>query len=157
MSAVRAGIEVRRAVLSDAAAVGEMCFALWPDGPAAEHQREFEEKTQSGRSGTLPVAYFVAADDGALLGFVEVGLRSHAEGCDAERLAGYVEGLFVCEPLRKSGVGAALMSAAENWAREQGCREIASDAHPENHVSLDVHKALGYEEVERSVNFRKAL
>jgi aminoglycoside 6'-N-acetyltransferase I len=154
---VPAGIEVRRAVLSDAAAVGELCFALWPDGPAAEHRAEFEEKTQSGRSGTLPVAYFVADDRGTLVGFVEVGLRSHAESCDPARLVGYVEGWFVRPEVRKSGVGAALIRAAENWAREQGCREMASDAWIENVDSQAAHQALGYEEVDRCVHFRKAL
>jgi aminoglycoside 6'-N-acetyltransferase I len=156
-SPVRAGIEVRLAVLGDAAAVSEMCAALWPDGPAAEHRGEFEEKIASGRSGTLPVAYFVAASEGALVGFVEVGLRSHAESCDPARLVGYVEGWFVRPELRKGGVGAALIRAAENWAREQGCREMASDAWVENQDSHAAHKALGYEEVDRCVHFRKAL
>ena len=156
-SSVRAGIQVRRAVLSDAAAVGEMCALLWPDGPAAEHRSEFEEKIASGRSGTLPVAYFVAASDGALVGFVEVGLRSHADACDPARLVGYVEGWFVREDARKSGVGAALIRAAENWAREQGCREMASDAWVENVESQAAHQALGYEVVDRCVHFRKAL
>jgi aminoglycoside 6'-N-acetyltransferase I len=156
-SSVRAGIEVRRAVLSDAVAVGEMCAELWPDGPAAEHRQEFEEKTQSGRSGTLPVAYFVAASGVELVGFVEVGLRSHAESCDPARLVGYVEGWFVRADVRKSGVGAALIRAAENWARKQGCREMASDAWIENADSQAAHRALGYEEVDRCVHFRKVL
>jgi aminoglycoside 6'-N-acetyltransferase I len=154
---VPAGVEVRRAVLSDAAAVAEMCALLWPDGPAAEHRWEFEQKTQSGRSGTLPVAYFVAASERSLVGFVEVGLRSHAESCDPSLLVGYLEGWFVRPEMRKSGVGAALIRAAENWAREQGCREMASDAWVENEESQAAHHALGYEVVDRCVHFRKVL
>jgi aminoglycoside 6'-N-acetyltransferase I len=156
---VRVGIDVRRAELRDADSVAEMCAELWPHGPAEEHRREFEEKTRSGMSGTLPVAIFVATDaaSDALVGFVEVGMRSHAEGCDTAQPSGYVEGLFVREPVRRSGLGAALMRAAEDWARAQGCREMASDAHIDNQVSHRVHAALGYEEVERSVNFHKKL
>jgi len=153
------GIEVRRAELRDAGVVAGMCAELWPDGPVEEHRREFEQKTRSGMSGTLPVAIFVATDAarGALVGFVEVGLRSHAESCDTAQPAGYLEGWFVREAYRKQGVGAALMRAAEDWAREQGCREMASDALIDNVTSQRVHKALGYEEVERSVHFRKRL
>lgn len=156
---VRPGIEIRRAALDDAQVVAEMCHELWPDGPALEHLSEFEAKVRSGRSGTLPVAIFVAADSesGTLVGFVEVGLRSHAEGCDTERPVGYVEGWFVREPLRKSGVGAALVRAAEDWAREQGCREMASDALIDNNLSQQAHEALGYEAGDRCVHFRKAL
>jgi aminoglycoside 6'-N-acetyltransferase I len=152
-------IEVRRATLSDARAVAEMCTLLWPDGPEEEHQREFEEKVRSGMSGTLPVAIFVSAGaaGGALVGFVEVGLRSHAESCDTAQPVGYVEGWFVREPARRSGVGAALLHAAEAWAREQGCREMASDALHDNRTSQRVHEALAYEEVERSVHYRKKL
>jgi|HubBroStandDraft_5_1064220.scaffolds.fasta_scaffold01428_8 aminoglycoside 6'-N-acetyltransferase I len=156
---VRAGIGVRRAELRDADAVAEMCALLWPEGPAEEHRREFVEKTTSGLSGTLPVAIFVAADtaSGALVGFVEVGLRSHADGCDRTHPVGYIEGWFVQAPLRNSGVGAALVHAAENWAREQGCREMASDALIDNDVSQRAHKALGYEAGDRCVHYRKPL
>jgi aminoglycoside 6'-N-acetyltransferase I len=156
---VRAGIGVRRAELRDADAVAEMCALLWPEGPAEEHRREFVEKTTSGLSGTLPVAIFVAADtaSGALVGFVEVGLRSHADGCDRAHPVGYIEGWFVQAPLRNSGVGAALVHAAENWAREQGCREMASDALIDNDVSQRAHKALGYEAGDRCVHYRKPL
>jgi aminoglycoside 6'-N-acetyltransferase I len=89
----------------------------------------------------LPVAILVAADveSGALAGFVEVGLRSHAESCNTAR------------------PGAALMRAAEHWARKQGCREMASDARIDNNVSQRVPEALGYEEVDRCVHYRKKL
>ena len=50
-----------------------------------------------------------------------------------------------------------LLEAAEEWARRQGCVEMASDALLDNHLSQQVHQALGYEVVERSVHFRKAL
>jgi aminoglycoside 6'-N-acetyltransferase I len=70
---------------------------------------------------------------------------------------GYAEGWFVRSELRKSGVGAALMRAAEDWARTQGCGEMASDAQIDNNVSQRVHEALGYHEVDRCVHYRKKL
>ena len=54
-------------------------------------------------------------------------------------------------------LGTRLVQAAEAWARKQGLKEIASDTQIENAVSIQAHKVLGYEEVERIVCFRKAL
>lgn len=106
----------------------------------------------------LPLVNLVAeASDGSLLGFVEVGLRSHAEGCDPSLPVGYVEGWYVAENQRRRSIGAQLLAAAEDWARSQGCVEMASDTSPENEISQRVHKSLGFAEVERSVNFRKSL
>jgi len=48
------------------------------------------------------------------------------------------------------------VQAAEAWARKQGLKEIASDTQIDNTVSIQAHKVLGYEEVERLVCFRKA-
>jgi hypothetical protein len=51
----------------------------------------------------------------------------------------------------------ALMGAAEDHARAAGFAEIASDADVANADSLAAHHALGYEEVERVVCFRRSL
>ncbi len=106
----------------------------------------------------MPLTILVAElENNGLAGFVEVGLRSCAEGCDPSRPAGYVEGWYVVETLRRQGIGAELLAAAEDWARRYNCREMASDAQIHNQTSQQVHVALGFEEVERSVNYRKAL
>lgn len=90
------------------------------------------------------------------LGFAELNIRPYAEGCETDRIA-YLEGWFVVADARRTGVGAALMQAAEEWGRAQGCTEFASDALLENEVSEKAHKALGFTEVERLRCFRKAL
>jgi aminoglycoside 6'-N-acetyltransferase I len=132
-----------------------MRHLLWPDSSAEEHLRELE-------SG-LPAVNFVAAsfvgDDEreSLIGFVEAGLRSHADGCDPRHPVGYVEGWFVREEFRNRGVGRELIRAAEDWARAQGCVEMASDALIDNHVSQQAHGALGFEVVDRCVHYRKRL
>jgi aminoglycoside 6'-N-acetyltransferase I len=63
----------------------------------------------------------------------------------------------VDEDYRKRGAGRALMDAALEWARARGHVEIASDTQLENKRSQKVHRALGFDEVERIVVFRKAL
>lgn len=58
---------------------------------------------------------------------------------------------------RRSGAGAALIAAAEAWARSRDRTEIASDALIDNDVSHTAHRALGFDEAERIVCYRKAL
>lgn len=58
---------------------------------------------------------------------------------------------------RRKGVAAHLFHAAETWAQNKGCSELASDAFLDNVTSHDVHKALGFAETERVVYFRKKL
>jgi aminoglycoside 6'-N-acetyltransferase I len=104
------------------------------------------------------MAILVSEDQhGALTGFLEVGLRSHADGCNSARPVGFVEGWFVQKAFRNKGVGAELMRAAEDWARAQGCFEMASDALISNQTSQRAHEALGFEVVDRCVHFRKLL
>jgi aminoglycoside 6'-N-acetyltransferase I len=92
-----------------------------------------------------------------LTGFIEVGLRSHADGCDTAQPVGFIEGWFVHETSRKRGVGQSLLRAAEAWARGHGCREMASDTWIDHQLSQNVHLALGFEIVDRCVHFRKPL
>ena len=69
----------------------------------------------------------------------------------------YIEGWYVDEHCRRRTLGTRLVQVAEAWARHKGLKEIASDTQIENAGSIQAHKGLGYEEVERSVCFRKTL
>jgi aminoglycoside 6'-N-acetyltransferase I len=149
---------IRTAQISELGALAKMAAALWPDATPAEHGVDLGEVVSTGANGTLPMAIFVSEDEnGTLTGFIEVGLRSHADGCDTKRPVGFIEGWFVAEPLRNLGVGRELMRAAEDWARAQGCIEMASDALIDNELSLRAHQATGFEVVDRCVHFKKAL
>ena len=152
------GIHVRLAVLADGAQLGRLCEALWPDSPAEEHARVLEPTLTGAPIGIFPQAIFIAeSEHGELVGFLEAGLRSHADGCDPARPVGYIEGWYVVEAQRRNGVGSKLMAAAEEWARAQGCREVASDAWIDREVSQLAHEALGFEVVDRCVHYRKSL
>jgi len=135
-----------------------MCEALWPNTPAGGHSRELTEILEGRPVTTLPLIILVAETrDGRLAGFLEVDLRSHADGCNPSRHVGYVEGWYVEENHRHRGIGRKLLAAAEDWARSQGCKEMASDTWFDNEISQRAHAALGYEVVDRCVHYRKTL
>jgi aminoglycoside 6'-N-acetyltransferase I len=152
-------IKVKQADLADTDELAKMCEMLWPESSIEEHRKELESILRSGTNGTLPMTILVSQDDKgkALTGFIEVGLRSHADGCDPARPVGFVEGWFVHEASRKQGIGSALMRSAEEWARRQGCQEMASDTWIDDERSQRSHQALGFEVVDRCVHFRKPL
>lgn len=127
--------------------------ALWPDTSVEEHRQEMAGFL---REDAEMVVFVGGRPDGRLGGFVEAGTRPYAEGCTTSPV-GYVEGWYVDPDLRRTGVGRALVEAAEAWARERGLREMASDALIDNEVSYQAHLALGYREVERIICFHKDL
>jgi aminoglycoside 6'-N-acetyltransferase I len=137
-----------------------MCEALWPKSSAEEHARELRLILGGEAASvlTMPIAIFVAeTNDGILVGFLEVDLRSHADGCNPSQPVGYVEGWYVAENHRHRGVGKQLLAKAEDWARSHKCVEMASDAVIDNHLSQRAHEALGFEVVDRCVHYRKKL
>lgn len=130
---------------------------MWPDEPEIELASEVDAFLQGGEpEATGLSAVFVSeTGSGQRTGFLELFVRNYAEGCVGP--APYVEGWYVEPALRGSGVGRALVGAAEEWAGQHGFSELASDTQLENEASQRVHEALGFEEVERSVHFRKTL
>ena len=139
----------------DAAAWLRMRLALWPDGSAAEHAEDID-RFFAGAS-TDPLAVLVAEDPpGALAGFAELSIRNAAEGCRTNRVA-YLEGWYVRAEARRRGIGRSLIEAAEEWARAEGCLELASDARAENHAGAAAHAGAGFEEVGLIRCFRKDL
>lgn len=131
----------------------QLRMALWP-ADRAEHLQEMQELcAQAGR-----YAQFLAYSHlGEPQGLVEVALRSDYVNGTESSPVGFLEGLYVDPAFRKQGIAALLVQAAEQWAKRQGCTEMASDALLENTASHAMHRALGFEETERVVYFRKLL
>lgn len=146
-------MRIREVSLKDQSAWLRMRNVLWP-GSLADHDLEikqfFEEPDEQLRT-------FVAEDDdGNLVGFLELDQRKYAPGCDSSPVP-FIEGWYVDPSARQLGVGRALVREAERWAAAAGFHEIASDAEIDNEVSHAAHRALGYEEIERVVCFRRLL
>lgn len=155
---------IRRATAADVPALSLLRHALWPEGSVEEHASELAGVLAAGGS-----AVFVAEALGPealgpeplgpeprLVGWAEVRLRSHADGCQTSPV-GYLEGWYVEPEWRRKGVGAALVAAFEKWALEHGCSEVASDTWLDNAASEAAHLRLGFEVSDRVITFRKAL
>ena len=151
-------VVVREALAKDTGELAAMFHSLWPETSVAEHARELDSLLAGEFPGTLPGIVLLAEESGGrVVGFVEVDLRSHADGCDPCRPVGYLEGWFVEPDCRRKRVGAKLVAAAEDWARKQGCTELASDTWIDALHSQHAHQALGFEVVDRCVHYRKNL
>jgi aminoglycoside 6'-N-acetyltransferase I len=143
---------LRRLEVEDLGEYVRMRHALWPDADVADLASEAEAMLV-GRDQVV----FVAPRAGAgLCGFVEAGIRPFANGVD-EAPCAFVEGWWVDPDVRRGGIGRALIEGVEQWARARGFRELGSDADLHNLVSHRAHQALGFEERERVIYFRKQL
>jgi aminoglycoside 6'-N-acetyltransferase I len=144
---------IRHVEASDRTEWIRLRYELWPQA-CPPHEQEID-RFFGGRSRE-PESVLVAEVEGELVGFAELSIRPRADGCVTDRVA-YLEGWYVEPDWRGHGLGKALVAAAERWARQQGCLELASDTDIDNELSLKVHKALGFEEVGQIRCFRKSL
>ena len=125
---------------------------LWPDGNASEHLRYMADALARGHFVRL-----ASAPDGSAVGFVEASQRvDYVNGTSTSPVA-FLEGLYVEPSARRKGVAQALVAEVARWAAAQGCSELASDSPIENVAAHATHRALGFEETERVVYFRRAV
>ena len=129
--------------------------SLWPN-PDPDVQLTDMDVWLAQPDTTVLVVPRSGGANAGLAGFAEIGTRSVAEWCETSPVA-YLEGWYVDPDMRRQGVGAALVRAAEDWARAKGLHEFASDAQLANTVSQKAQVALGFTEVERLVAYRKVL
>jgi len=146
-------ITVRQGTLIDLAEWIRIRALLWPECSVRDHRFDTERILKNSAE---EIVFVADRGDAGLAGFIEARLRPYADGCDTSPV-GFVEGWFVDADVRRRGVGAMLIAAAEAWAISRGCLEIASDTELHNEVSRAAHAGLGFDEVEQVVRFRKLL
>jgi aminoglycoside 6'-N-acetyltransferase I len=144
-------VVIRLASQHDLTAWSLMRAALWPKHSVESHLADLKNQISNPR-----FQGFVAEDGGVLIGFAEAAVRDFANGCDAKPVA-FLEGVWVAEHSRRSGVGQQLVGAVEAWALSQGLKELASDTEISNAGSVQAHSAWGFKEKERTVCFCKKL
>ena len=145
-------VTIREVAESDRASWVRLREALWP-GALSDHDEETRKHFENPAS--VPVV-FVAEAHETVVGFLELDYRKYAPGCSSSPVP-FIEGWYVEPALQRHGIGRALIEAAEQWARAAGHCEIASDTDVENADGIAAHRALGYQEAERVVCFRRSL
>jgi aminoglycoside 6'-N-acetyltransferase I len=145
---------VRMAGEEDVEAWAALRHQLWPELDVEGHRVEIREAlTEPDRL----VAFLCLDAAGRAVALAEASIRSdYVNGCETSSVA-FLEGIIVDPAVRRQGAAALLVAAVSDWARRQGLSELASDAELHNTVSHAMHAALGFEETERVVYFRRPL
>jgi aminoglycoside 6'-N-acetyltransferase I len=125
--------------------------ALWPNGGVETLTREARDLLDRDRAAAV-----IVRDGAEAIAFAEAYLRDFANGCESSPVA-FVEGLYVVPKWRGRGIARKLCEAIEAWAKERGCTELGSDVLLNNRDSQNAHLALGFQETERVVYYRKPL
>jgi len=143
---------IRKATNNDCRILAELAVQMWEDNTVDSLEAEFSETIK-----TDDAVFFVEYENETPVGFAQCGLRKdYVEGTETSPV-GYLEGIFVKEQYRNKGYAKELLSVCEKWARDMGCTEFASDCELDNVGSLKFHLAMGFEEVNRIICFRKGL
>lgn len=143
---------VRKATNNDSHVLAEMTVLMWNSHTVDELETEFME-TLNDKNSTFFIKYI----NNIPVGFSQCGLRTdYVEGTESSPV-GYLEGIFVKEEYRNKGCAKELLCACEMWAKEIGCSEFASDCELDNIGSFNFHMAMGFDEANRIIYFKKRL
>lgn len=130
----------------------ELVLEFWNDC-------SFDEEFESYKSiidSENEICYVVKHQED-YIAFIHLSIRNdYVEGA-TELPVAYIEGIYVKPDYQKQGIAAALLKVAEDWAKQKGLDQIASDTDQNNLGSIDFHKKIGFTEVERIVCFIKDL
>lgn len=130
----------------------ELFTELWPDCDRNEERAACYAMLPSETE-----TCFLLKSEDTYFAFVHVSIRTdYVEGAESDRVA-YIEGLYIREPFRKHGAGQLLIKAAENWARQNNCTELASDTESTNTGAIAFHLKAGFTEANRIVCFIKPI
>jgi ribosomal protein S18 acetylase RimI-like enzyme len=143
---------IRRAVASDAAALGRLGGLLLRTHYEFDRQRFMApgDDPESGYASFLrwqiqeeDVAIFVAEQDGQVVGYVYAGLepQSWKELRDA---AGFIHDVIVDAAGRRSGMATALVEAAAQWLKQRGAPRVLLWTASPNEGAQRLFERLGF-------------
>lgn len=141
---------IKEITLDEARVATLLACKLWPSHTVNELEKEMELLIEDDNAIIL-----IAYQNNEAMGFAQCQLRvDYVEGTDSSPV-GYLEGIYVLENYRNSGVARELVKECERWAKRKGCLEFASDCELGNEQSLAMHLRLGFTEANRIICFRK--
>lgn len=143
---------IKKAVQKDSRVLAELAIQMWGNHTISELDADFTEIVNSNDA-----VCFIKYVDDIPVGFAQCQLRyDYVEGTHTSPV-GYLEGIFIVSEYQHKGYARELLSECELWAKEKGCWEFASDCELKNTNSFNFHIAMGFEEANRVICFRKEL
>ncbi len=145
-------MQIERLSSENLNALPELVTALWEDCMVEEEMDYFESILHADGD-----VCYLAKQDNEYVGFIQLSTRhEYVEGAEDLPVA-YVEAVYVKPNHQKKGIAKMLLDAAENWAKQKGLSQIASDTAIANTAAIDFHQKVGFVEAERIVCFIKTL
>ena len=138
---------IRSAQSEDVEALANLMAELGYPTSSEQMRRRFKAISDDPSNDTL-----VAEREGKVLGMV--GLRiERSYGSDDSYVQ--IRDFVVCSEHRGKGVGRTLISAAEDWARRRGARDVMLTTHKRRTDAHRFYRSMGYEAT--GYRFYKAL
>lgn len=143
---------IRKAKQEDYLIVAKLAKELWNSHLLTDLENEFKKFLLLDN-----VCIYIDYENYIPVAFAQVSLRyEYIEGANSSPVA-YLEGIFVKEKYRKQNIAQQLITICEDWAKEKGCKEMASDCELENEISYKFHLKTGFKEANRIICFTKQL
>ncbi|MFC6278110.1 GNAT family N-acetyltransferase [Streptococcus moroccensis] len=137
------------------AAIRPVCnhdMSIWAELAAKVWQTSSSKLIERFQSGAFPYE-FLYWENGRAVAFISLSIRQdYVEGATQKPVA-YLEGIGVLEVSQRRGIAGELADFARIWAKDQGLTQLASNCDLSNTISQNVHQALGFQEVSRTVNY----
>lgn len=135
---------------SDSKTLAQMAIKIWDNDSVEELEKEFDEFVDDPN-----MASFIKYVDEKPVGFANVSIRyDYVEGCETSPV-GYLEGIYVEDCYRNNNFARELVIACEDWVKNKGIKEFASDCELTNLGSLAFHLSIGFSEANRIICFKK--
>jgi aminoglycoside 6'-N-acetyltransferase I len=143
-------MEIVQADSSHLGVWAELASRLFDGHAAGELEAEFAEFLETGKE-----TGFLCLENGQAVGFMNVSVRQdYVNGTDGSPVA-FLEAIYVLPEWRRRGVARQLVARAEQFARDKGLAQLASDCLEDNTLSQTFHQNSGFRETERVIYFVK--
>ncbi len=139
-------IKIFQATLAQANEISALCATMGYEATPRE-VRDRLEKILSHDDHR----FFVANNDGQIVGFCHGYLRILAEVPEAIEIGG----LAVSDSAQGKGVGRSLVAAVEEWAREMGIKTVVLSSNIKRTEAHDFYKHVGYTTQKQQYAFHK--
>ena len=149
MSPDQKHVAIRAAVASDATSIAQLSRTL---GYAATAE-VIGQRLRAVRGSENDLTLVAVNDAGAVIGWIQ----AHASHVIESGFRVEITGLIVSPDVRRCGVGRALVSRAEEWARQIAAEAIVVRSNVQRVESHAFYPALGYNVSKTQTVYRKKL